>query len=75
MMVSSMNGASKFTKGEGEEEQLGGTIYTKNLKKGMKMPQKIVEGRNNWLLMEMDPTYEEEDMGATVRVTLSIVTK
>ena len=63
MMVSSMNGASKFTKGEGEEEQLGGTIYTKNLKKGMKMPQKIVEGRNNWLLMEMDPTYEEEDMG------------
>ena len=52
LMVGSMNGASKFTKGDGEEEQLGGTIYTKNLKIGMKMPAKIVEGRNNWLLME-----------------------
>ena len=63
LMVGSMNGASKFTKGEGEEQQLGGTIYTKNLKLGMKMPAKIVEGRNNWLLMERDPTYEEEDVG------------
>ena len=63
MMVGSMNAASKFTKGEGEEEQLGGTIYTKNLKMGMKMPQKIVEGRNNWLLMEKDPAYEDEDIG------------
>lgn len=58
-----MNAASKFTKSEGEEEQLGGTVYTKNLKEGMKMPQKIIEGRNNWLLMEKDPEYEEEDMG------------
>lgn len=32
MMVGSMNGASKFTKKDGEEEQLGGTIYTKNLR-------------------------------------------
>ena len=63
MMVGSMNGASKFTKGDGEEEQLGGTVYTKNLKTGMKMPAKIVEGRNNWLLMEKDSNYEEEDMG------------
>ena len=63
MMVGSMNAASKFTKGEGEEEQLGGTVYTKNLKDGMKMPAKIIEGRNNWLLMEKDATYEEEDMG------------
>ena len=64
MMVGSLNAASKFTKGEGEEEQLGGTIYTKNLKIGMKMPSKIVEGRNNWLLMERDRTYELEDMGS-----------
>ena len=63
MMVCSSNAASKFTKGEGEEEQLGGTVYTKNLKLGMKMPEKIVEGRNNWLLMERDPAYEDEDMG------------
>ena len=63
MMVGSMNAASKFTKGEGEEEQLGGTVYTKNLRLGMKMPEKIIEGRNNWLLMEKDPEYEEEDMG------------
>lgn len=63
MMVGSMNAASKFTKGDGEEEQLGGTVYTKNLKTGMKMPAKIVEGRNNWLLMEKDMNYEEEDMG------------
>ena len=63
MMVGSMNGASKFTKKDGEEEQLGGTIYTKNLRLGMKMPEKIVEGRNNWLLMEKDPSYEDEDMG------------
>ena len=62
LMVGSMNGASKFTKGEGEEQQLGGTIFTKNLKVGMKMPAKIREGRNNWLLMEKDPAYEEEDM-------------
>ena len=27
------------------------------------MPDKIIEGRNNWLLMEKDDTYEEEDMG------------
>ena len=66
MMVASMNAASKFTKSEGEEEQLGGTIYTKNLKKGMKMPQKIIEGRNNWLLMEKDPSYEDEDMGDNI---------
>ena len=45
LMVGSMNGTSKFTKGEGGERQLGGTIYTKNLKHGMKMPAKIVEGR------------------------------
>ena len=63
LMVGSMNAASKFTKSDGEEEQLGGTIYTKNLKTGMKMPDKIIEGRNNWLLMERDPVYEEEDMG------------
>ena len=63
MMVGSMNAASKFTKGEGEEEQLGGTIYTKNLKDGMKMPAKIIEGRNNCLLMEKDAMYEDEDMG------------
>ena len=63
MMVGSMNAASKFTKGEGEEEQLGGTIYTKNLKDGMEMPAKIIEGRNNWLLMEKDAMYEDEDMG------------
>ena len=63
MMVGSMNAASKFTKGDGEEEQLGGTVYTKNLKSGMKMPAKIIEGRNNWLLMEKDDTYENEDMG------------
>ena len=63
LMVGSMNGASKFTKGEGEEQQLGGTAHTKNLKLGMKMPAKIVEGRNNWLLMERDPSYDEEDMG------------
>ena len=44
MMVGSLNAASKFTKGEGEVELLGGTIFTKNLKVGMKMPQKIVEG-------------------------------
>ena len=58
-----MNAASKFTKGDGEEEQLGGTVFTKNLKLGMKMPKKIVEGRNNWLLMEKDLAYEEEDIG------------
>ena len=58
-----MNAASKFTKGEGEEEQLGGTVYTKNLKDGMKMPAKIIEGRNNWLLMEKDTAYEDEDIG------------
>ena len=63
LMVGSMNAASKFTKGDGEEEQLGGTVYTKNLKIGMKMPAKIIEGRNNWLLMEKDDTYEEEDIG------------
>ena len=63
MMVGSMNAASKFTKGDGEEEQLGGTVYTKNLSVGMKMPAKIIEGRNNWLLMEKDDTYEEEDIG------------
>ena len=63
LMVGSMNGASKFTKGEGEEEQLGGTIYTKNLKNVIMMPEKIVEGRNNWLLMEKNPCYEEKDMG------------
>ena len=63
MVVGSMNGASKFTKKDGEEEQLGGTIYTKNLRLGMKMPEKIVEGRNNWLLMEKDPSYKDEDMG------------
>ena len=63
MMVGSMNAASKFTKGDGEEEQLGGTVYTKNLRAGMKMPSKIIEGRNNWLLMEKDDAYEEEDMG------------
>ena len=62
-MVGSMNAASKFTKGEGEEEQLGGTVYTKNLKDGMKMPAKIIEGRNNWLLMEKDTAYEDEDIG------------
>ena len=66
IMVGSMNAASKFTKTDGEEEQLGGTIFTKNLKKGMKMPQKIIEGRNNWLLMERDPDYEEEDMGDNI---------
>ena len=43
LMVGSMNGASKFTKGEGEEQQLGGTAHTKNLKLGMKMPAKIFE--------------------------------
>ena len=63
LMVGSMNGASKFTKGEGEEQQLGGTVYTKNLKSGMKMPAKIIEGRNNWLLMERDSAYEDEEMG------------
>ena len=63
MMVASMNGASKFTKKDGEEEMLGGIIFTKNLKLGMKMPEKIREGRNNWLLMEKDPTYEDEEMG------------
>lgn len=63
LMVGSMNGASKFTKGEGEEEQLGGTIYTKNLKNVIMMPEKIVEGKNNWLLMEKNPCYEEKDMG------------
>ena len=63
MMVGSLNAASKYTKSEGEVEQLGGTIYTKNLKNGMKMPEKIIEERNNWLLMEKDDTYEEEDMG------------
>ena len=63
MMVGSMHAASKFTKGDGEEEQLGGTVYTKNLRVGMKMPAKIIEGRNNWLLMEKDDAYEEEDIG------------
>ena len=63
MMVGSMNAASKFTKGKGEEEQLGGTVYTKNLKDGMKMPAKIIEGRNNWLLMEKDSAYKDEDIG------------
>ena len=56
LMVGSMNTASKFSKGKGEEQQLVGTVYTKNLKRGMKMPGKIIEGRNDWLLMEKDPT-------------------
>ena len=62
-IVASMNGASKFTKGEGEEEQLGGIIFTKNIKVGQKIPQKIIQGRCNWLLMEKDPDYEQEDIG------------
>ena len=66
MLVGAMNAASKFTKTEGEEEQLGGVIFTKNLKLGMKMPTKIVEGRNNWILMERDPSYESEDMGVNI---------
>ena len=43
MMVGSLNAASKYTKTEGEVEQLGGTIYTKNLKNGMKMPDKLLK--------------------------------
>ena len=35
-MVGSMNGASKFSKSEGEAQQLGGTIFTKNLKMNKK---------------------------------------
>ena len=66
MLVGAMNAASKFTKTEGEEEQLGGVIFTKNLKLGMKMPTKIVEGRNNWILMKRDPSYESEDMGVNI---------
>ena len=61
----SMNGASKFSKSEGEEQLLGGVIYTKNLKLNQKLPEKIKEGRNNWILMEKDQEYEEGDIGET----------
>ena len=58
-----MNGASKFSKAEGEEQQLGGIIYTKNLKMNQKIPEKIREGRNNWLLMEKDIDNEDGNTG------------
>ena len=62
-LVASMNGASKFSKSEGEEQQLGGLIYTKNLKLNQKIPDKVREGRNNFLLMDKDKDYEDGDMG------------
>ena len=64
-MVGSLNGASKFSKGEGEEQLLGGIIYTKNLKLGQKIPEKIKEGRNNMILMEKNMEYETGDRGDT----------
>ena len=64
-MIGSMNGASKFSKTDGEEQQLGGIIYTKNLKLNQKIPEKIKEGRNNWLLMDKDQDYEDGDIGDT----------
>ena len=60
-MVGSMNGASKSFICEGESQQLGGIIFTKNLKLNQKMPPKITEGRNNWLLTEKDKEYEDGD--------------
>ena len=62
-LVASMNGASKFSKSEGEAQQLGGIIYTKNLKLHQKIPEKIKEGRNIFLLMDKDKDYEDGDMG------------
>ena len=62
-MVSSMNGASKFSKSQEEEQELGGIIYTKNLEMNQKIPEKIREWRNEWLLVEKDKEYEDSDTG------------
>lgn len=40
---------------------MGGVIYTKNLQHNQKMPKKIIEGRNNWILMERDTESEGRD--------------
>ena len=64
-MTGSMNGASKFSKTDGEEQILGGIIYTKNLKINEKIPPKISGGTNNWLLMDRDEEYEIADIAET----------
>ena len=58
-LVASMKGASKFSKSEGEAQQLGGIFYTKNLKLHQKIPEKIKEGRNIFLLMDKDKDYKD----------------
>ena len=60
-MVSSTYGASKDSKSVREERQLGGIIYTKNLKLSQKIPEKMRAGRMILLLMDMVEEFQDGD--------------